>query len=129
MIDYTQTDFTQGGATYDIILDTVGNTTFARCDRVLSPAGYYLSTLLVGAGPKGWWYARTTGKHVVGGTAAPRREALECLKQIYAEGRLKPVIDRCYPLAQIPAAHRYVDTGHKQGNVVITVDQGDAGAA
>ena len=122
VIDYTQTDFTSTGETYDIIFDAVGTTTFAHCNRALKPNGYYLHTVLAGAAIKGRWYALTTGKHIIGGTAAPRRDALTFLAELSETGRLKPVIDRCYALDQIADAHRYVETGRKQGNVVITVE-------
>ena len=121
VIDYTQADFTNNGATYDIILDTVGKITFAQCQRALKPNGYYLNTVLVGAAMQTRWYAMSTDKHVIGGTAIPRTEALVVLKELSEAGRLKPVIDRCYPLEQMAEAHRYVEAGHKQGNVVIRV--------
>ncbi|MDQ5853263.1 MAG: zinc-binding dehydrogenase, partial [Chloroflexota bacterium] len=123
VIDYTQTDFTSTGETYDIIFDAVGTTTFAQCNRVLKPNGSYLHTVLAGAALQGPWYRLTTGKHVIGGTAAPRSEALAFLSELSETGRLKPVIDRSYALEEIADAHRYVETGRKQGNVVITVDQ------
>ena len=123
VIDYTQVDWTSMGETYDIIFDAVGTTTFAHCNRALKPNGSYLHTGMVGAAIKGLWYRLTAGKHVIGGTAAPRREALDVLRELSEAGRLKSVIDRSYPLDQIADAHRYVDTGRKQGNVVITVDQ------
>lgn len=121
VIDYTQADFTKTGETYDIILDTAGKTTFAQCQGALKPNGYYLNTVLVGAALQGRWYTMTTGKHVIGGTAVPRTEALVVLKELSEAGWLKPVIDRCYPLEQMVEAHRYVEAGHKQGNVVIRV--------
>jgi NADPH:quinone reductase-like Zn-dependent oxidoreductase len=123
VIDYTQVDWTSTGETYDIIFDAVGTTTFAHCNHALKPNGYYLHTVLAGAALQGRWYALTTGKHVVGGTAAPRSEALAFLAELGETGRLKPVIDRSYALEEIADAHRYVETGRKQGNVVITVDQ------
>ncbi len=121
VIDYTREDFAHTGETYDIILDAVGKTTFAQCQGALKPNGYYLHTVMPTAALRGWWSAMTTGKHIVGGTAIPRAEALVLLTALSEAGRLKPVIDRCYPLAQMAEAHRYVETGHKKGNVVIKV--------
>ncbi|NTU81150.1 MAG: NAD(P)-dependent alcohol dehydrogenase [Chloroflexales bacterium] len=121
VVDYTHEDFTKRGERYDIILDAVGKTTFSQCQGALKPNGYYLSTVMAGAALRGRWYALTSGKHVIGGTAVPRPEALLFLKELSEAGRLKPVIDRCYPLEQLAEAHRYVETGRKTGNVVITV--------
>lgn len=123
VIDYAEEDFTKSGATYDIIFDTVGKTTFSQCKSALKHHGYYLHTAMVLSEMKGLWYAMTTDKHVVGGTAIPHTEALVFLKNLIEAGRLKPVIDRCYPLEHMIEAHRYVDQGHKKGNVVITVKQ------
>jgi NADPH:quinone reductase-like Zn-dependent oxidoreductase len=119
VIDYTQTDFTNTGDTYDIILDAVGKTTFSQCQNALKRHGYYLHTVMVGAAIQARWYAMTTGKHIVGGTAIPRTEALVFLKELSEAGRLKPVIDRCYPLEHMVEAHHYVEAGHKKGSVVI----------
>jgi NADPH:quinone reductase-like Zn-dependent oxidoreductase len=121
VIDYTQEDFTKNGETYDVIFDAVGKTTFSQCKRSLKNKGYYLHTVMVLPEMKGLWYSMTTGKKVIGGTATTRTEALVFLKDLVEAGRLKPVIDRCYPLEQMVEAHRYVDQGHKKGNVVITV--------
>jgi NADPH:quinone reductase-like Zn-dependent oxidoreductase len=121
VIDYTQEDFTKNGERYDIIFDAAGKTTFSQCESSLKPKGYYLSTIIVLPEIKGLWYSMTTGKQVIGGTAATSTEALVFLKELMEMGRLKPVIDRCYALEQMAEAHRYVDQGHKKGNVVITV--------
>ena len=121
VIDYTQTDFTNNGEIYDIILDAVGKTTFSQCQGSLKRNGYYLNTVMGGAAMQARWYAMTTDKHIIGGTAVPRTEALAILKELSEAGRLKPVIDRCYPLEHMVEAHRYVEAGHKKGNVVITV--------
>ncbi|MCD9025228.1 NAD(P)-dependent alcohol dehydrogenase [Cohnella silvisoli] len=121
VIDYTKEDFTKNGETYDIIFDAAGKTKFSQCKNSLKNKGYYLHTVMVGPEIKGLWYALTTGKKVIGGTAVPRKEDLAFLKELTETGRLKPVIDRCYPLEQIVEAHRYVDQGHKKGNVVITL--------
>ncbi len=122
VLDYTQVDWTSTGETYDIIFDAVGTTTFSQCRRALKPNGYYLHTVLVAAAIQGLWYGLTTGRHIVGGTAVPRRESLGVLKELSETGRLTPVIDRSYPLERMVEAHRYVETGHKRGNVVITME-------
>ncbi len=123
IIDYTREDFTKNGETYDIIFDTVGKTTFSQIKHALKKNGYYLHTVMVLSEIQSLWTAMTTGKKIVGGTAIPRREGLSFLKELIEMGKHKPVIDRCYPLEQIVEAHRYVETGHKKGNVVITVEQ------
>ena len=121
VVDYTQEDFTKNGKTYDIIFDAAGKTTLSQCKSSLKNKGYYLHTVMVGAELQARWYTITTGKNVVGGTASPRLEALVFLKELIEAGRLKPVIDRCYPLEHMVEAQRYVDQGHKRGNVVIKV--------
>ncbi len=121
VMDYTQEDFTRNGETYDAIFDAVGKTTFAQCKDSLKPGGFYLQSVMVLAEVKSWWFARRTGRQVVGGTATEAAEDLLFLKDLIEAGKLKAVIDRCYPLEQIVEAHRYVDQGHKKGNVVITI--------
>jgi NADPH:quinone reductase-like Zn-dependent oxidoreductase len=121
VIDYTREDFTKRGERYDIILDAVGKTTFSQCQGALKPNGYYLHTVLAGAAMQRWWYGVTTGKHIIGGTAVPRAEALMFLKELSEAGRLKSVIDRCYPLEHMAEAHRHVERGRKKGNVVVRV--------
>lgn len=125
VIDYTKEDFTQNGQTYDIIFDTVGNTNLSQCRNAIKENGVYLHAVMVMAGIKSWWYKRTTGIKVVGGTfsdnAEYRLSLLRPLLELVEQGKIKPVIDRTYPLEEIVEAHRYVDTGRKKGNVVITV--------
>jgi NADPH:quinone reductase-like Zn-dependent oxidoreductase len=121
VIDYTQAGFAKNGETYDIIFDAVGKTTFSQCKSSLKSKGYYLHTAMAGSEIKGPLYSMTTDKKVIGGTAATRREELIFLKELTEMGRLKPVIDRCYPLEQFVEAHRYVDQGHKKGNVVLSL--------
>lgn len=123
VIDYTKEDFTHNGETYDVILDMVpGKSSFARDQSSLKPNGLYLA----GAGglesfAQMAWTALTGGKKVIAGMALDRVEALAFLKELLEAGKLKPVIDRCYPLEQTAEAHRYADTGHKRGSVVITI--------
>jgi NADPH:quinone reductase-like Zn-dependent oxidoreductase len=104
VIDYTREDFTQSGETYDVIFDAVGKTSAARCKKSLKPTGVYLNV------------------HKDSGNGE-KIEDLLFLKELLETGKIRPVIDRCYPLEQIVEAHRYVDTGHKKGNVVINVAQ------
>lgn len=122
VIDHTKEDFTKNGEIYDIIFDTVGKTTLSQCNSSLKNKGYYLHTVMAGSELMGLWYSMTTDKKVIGGTAVPRTEELVFLKELIETGRLKPVIDRCYPLEQMVEAHRYVDQGRKKGNVVITLE-------
>jgi NADPH:quinone reductase-like Zn-dependent oxidoreductase len=122
-IDYTKEDFTHNGQTYDVILDMVpGKSSFVRYKGSLKPKGLYLA----GAGSldafvQMAWTALTGGKKVIAGMAPDRAKDLVFLKELLEAGKLKPVIDRRYPLEQTAEAHRYADTGHKRGSVVITV--------
>jgi len=124
VIDYTKEDFTKNGMTYNIIFDTVGKSSLAGSVSALKDGGIYLQAV---AGPSQLiqmrWAAMRSGKTLIGGTAYPTTETLMTLKELVEAGKIKPVIDRCYPLEQMVEAHRYVDQGHKKGNVVITVVQ------
>jgi len=102
VIDYTQEDFTKRGESYDIIFDTVGKFPKAKYSKVLAPNGTFVTI------------ARLDSKE--------RMENLVFIKELIEAGEIKAVIDRCYPLELIVEAHRYVDTGHKRGNVVITLE-------
>ncbi len=101
VIDYTQEDFTKSGEAYDVIFDTVRKSSSSSSKRVLKKNGVYLSTR---------------------SSVSEKTEDLIFLKELIGAGKLKSVIDRRYPLEQIVEPHRYVETGHKKGNVVITVD-------
>ncbi len=122
VIDYTQGDFTQNGETYDFILDVIGKSSFSSCRNSLKQKGLYLA---VAGGLREFvqmaWTKVAGGKKVLAGPAPDRKEDLIFLKELIEAGKIKPVIDRRYPLEQIAEAHRYVDKGHKKGNVVITV--------
>jgi NADPH:quinone reductase-like Zn-dependent oxidoreductase len=123
VVDYTREDFTQNGETYDVILDMVpGRSAFARYRASLKPDGIYLA----GAGSldvfaQMAWTSLTGGRKAIAKMAPDRREDLVFLNELFEAGKIKPVIDRCYPLEQTAEAHRYVDTGRKRGSVVITI--------
>jgi len=103
VIDYKKEDFTQNGEQYDFIFDAVGKITKTQCRKSLTPNGTYASIM------KG------------GGKIKNRPENLRYIKELIEKGELRAVIDRCYPMEQIVEAHRYVEQGHKTGNVVITI--------
>jgi NADPH:quinone reductase-like Zn-dependent oxidoreductase len=122
VIDYTKDDFTKNGETYDVIVDTAGTAPFSRSKGSLKERGRLL--LVLGGLPdilRMPWASLTTSKKVIAGPAAVRAEDLRVLADLAAAGEFKPVIDRRYPFEQIADAHRYVDTGHKKGNVIITL--------
>ncbi|MAT99266.1 MAG: NAD(P)-dependent alcohol dehydrogenase [Anaerolineaceae bacterium] len=121
VIDYTQEDFSQSGETYDIIFDTVTKSSFSRCKDSLKPNGCYLPTTGLINSFLARWTSLTDGKQVISGMSIEKNEALAFLKGLIEAEQLKIIIDRRYPLAQIAEAHRYVDKGHKRGNVIITV--------
>lgn len=124
VIDYTREDFTLNGKTYDVVVDIAGTAPFSRSKGSLNERGRLL--LILGGLPDMLqipWVSMTSSKKVIAGPAAGRAEDLRFLAKLAEAGEFKPVIDRRYPLEQIAEAHRYVDTGHKRGNVVITVEQ------
>lgn len=122
VIDYTKDDYTKNGESYDLIIDVVGKRSVSRRLKLLKPDGYYflayagLSHILLGI-----WTSMTSNKKVKIESASQKKEDLIFLKELIEAGKIKPVIDRHYPLEQVPEAHRYVESGHKRGNVVITV--------
>ena len=126
VIDYEREDYTNNGETYNVIFDVVGLSPFPRCMESINENGFYLI-----ANPKRYHKAqgrrisKKTSKKVVTEFTYQKTEDLIFLKGLIEEGKVRSVIDRRYPLEQMAEAHRYVDTGQKKGNVVITVDHND----
>ena len=120
VIDYTRQDFTQLDERYDIIMDTVGTAPWNRSKGALREDGRLLQVL---GGVTDMlrmpWLSLTSRQRIVAGPAAERLDDMQHLAKLAAQGALKPVIDREYPVEQIVEAHRYVDSGRKRGNVVI----------
>jgi NADPH:quinone reductase-like Zn-dependent oxidoreductase len=123
VIDYTQEDFTKSGKTYDFILDVVSKNSFSGSIRSLKQNGRYLiANPGLSQMARGRWISKRSSKKVIFGASHPKTEDLIFLKELIEAGKMKSVIDRTYPLEQIPEAHRYVETGHKKVHVVITVE-------
>jgi len=129
VIDYTQEDFTKNGQRYDLIFDAVGNRSVSDFKRALSPNGmcavagfttlpHLFQVLVLGA-----WVSRT-GRKKIGlmETANPNKKDLLFIKELLEAGKVVPVIDRTYPLSEVPEAIRYLEEGHAQGKVIITVE-------
>lgn len=123
VIDYTREDFTANGETYDVIVDTAGTAPFFRSKGSLKEKGRLLQVL--GGLPdllRSPWVSMTGGKKIIAGPATERPEDVRFLAELAEAGEFKPVIDRRYPFEQIVEAHRYMDKGHKKGNLVITLE-------
>ncbi|MBC8067260.1 MAG: NAD(P)-dependent alcohol dehydrogenase [Deltaproteobacteria bacterium] len=125
VIDYLREDFCAGSEAYDVVFDTVGKSSFARCKPVLTAHGCYLPTTGLGNYALALWTRIRGGKRVHSGMSVDKREALAFVRSMIEADGLRVVIDRCYPLDAIASAHRYVDTGRKRGNVVVTVRTDD----
>jgi NADPH:quinone reductase-like Zn-dependent oxidoreductase len=122
VIDYTREDFTRSGQTYDVIFDAVSKSSFSRCRDSLKENGLYLVTVpKVTVLLQVLWTSKRGGKQVKMEGAPAKLENLVFLKELIEAGELGTVIDRRYPLEQTAEAFRYVEKGHKKGNVVITV--------
>ncbi len=127
VIDYTREDFTENGQTYDIIFDTIGKCSLSECKGSLTNAGIYLTTVPAPAIMLQALWPAKSGKKIKFAAAGlrPAREKIKdlvFLTELIEAGKIKAVIDRRYPLEQIAEAHRYVEKGHKKGNVVIIVE-------
>ena len=129
VIDYTKEDFAKNGKKYDLILATNGDRSISDYRRALSPKGIYVQTggsmtQMSQAMIQGPWISMT-GSQKMGnmGVAKPNKKDLVTIKELLEAGKVNPVIDRCYPFDQVADAIRYLEEGHAQGKVVITVAQ------
>jgi NADPH:quinone reductase-like Zn-dependent oxidoreductase len=128
VIDYTQEDFTKNGESYDVILDILRKSSFAACKNSLTPDGVYLlASFKTKHLLQMLWTSMFSRKKVICALAAEDRTDLEFARDLIEAGKLKTVIDRCYPLEQTAEAHRYIEAGDKRGNVVITIGDSSAG--
>lgn len=122
VIDYTREDYTRGGATYDLIFDVLGKSSFAACKAALKPQGRYLPVSfktkqlaqMLGTSLRG-------GQKVICALASEQPADLDAVRELAEAGKFKVIVDRCFPLEQAADAHRYAASGQKQGHVIITV--------
>ncbi len=123
VIDYTERDFMDGPGNFDIVFDVIGRAPFGRVVRLLRPGGRY-----VVANPhtsqfiRGLWASLTGDKKMIFSSGAVTDEHLRAVTELLEAGKLRPIVDRQYPLEQMAEAHRYAETEQKQGNIVIVVD-------
>ena len=128
VIDYTKEDFTKSGETYDIIFDLTGKTTFSQCKKLLKRNGKFLqAAITLTIFPSVLWTSMFGSKKALimaTGLRPPseRTKDLNFISKLLEEGKIKPVIDRKYQFDEIAEAHKYVDNGHKKGNVIITIE-------
>ena len=122
VIDYTKEDFTKNGKKYDVIFDVVYGSSFNACINALTDEGCYL---MANTNPtrmlRAVWKSWITKKKIIFALAGESVADMKYIADLIAAGKIKPLIDKRYPLAQTAAAHRYVEEGHKTGNVVIHV--------
>jgi NADPH:quinone reductase-like Zn-dependent oxidoreductase len=122
MIDYRTEDFTQSGETYDAIFDAVGKLSISGSMKALKDGGVFLDAVhMMRRSIQAKFAPKKSNKRILGDTATGLVEDLVYFKDLVEAGHLKPVIDRTYPLEEIVEATRYVETGRKKGNLVITV--------
>jgi len=123
VMDYTKEDFTRSDQTYNIIFDTVNKSSFSRCKNALKQGGVYLITMpTLDIFPQLLWTSIAGSKKVKFGGSNASPENLNFLRELIEARKIKSVIDRVYPLEQIVEAHRYVNKGHKKGNVAIKIE-------
>ncbi|PAE44326.1 NAD(P)-dependent alcohol dehydrogenase [Bacillus sp. 7884-1] len=123
VIDYTTEDFSSNSETYDVIFEAVNKSSFTNCMKLLKKDGTYINVTEPLPSARMLWTQLTTSKKLILSRNSPETaEALNFLKELVENGSVKVVIDRNYRFEEIVEAHRYVEQGHKKGNVVITVE-------
>lgn len=122
VIDYAREDFTKNGKTYDVIFDVIGKSPFGRSIKALKSGGTYLiANPKIAKAIRGLWVTLLTDKTVYVSPSTHAQEDLDFLKSLAETGAIRSLIDRRYPLEQTVEAHRYVEAGHKKGNLIITI--------
>lgn len=124
VIDYTREDFTQNGERYDLIFDIMGKSSFSRCKESLKPNGRILyASFKMKQLLEMLWTAGTGGRKVLCALSGEKPEDLILIKELIEAGKIKSIIDRCYPLEEAGEAHRYAESGQKRASIVITVQE------
>ena len=132
VVDYTRENFTRSPQRFDVVLDLVANHSFRAFTRVITPKGIYIGA--GGGGPEIRWGISILARMIAGLVMAPfvsqklvtifanlKAEDLEAIGQLIEAGKVTPVIDRCYPLSEVPNAIRHLEQGHARGKVIITI--------
>lgn len=123
VLDYTREDFTRNGETYDLIFDILGKSSFSSCKNALKQKGIYLlASFKIKQLFQMLWTSITPGKKVVCTLSSENPKDLVFIKELVEAGKIKSIIDRCYPLEQTAEAHRYIEKGYKTGSVIITIE-------
>lgn len=123
VIDYTIEDFTQNGRTYDVIFDVLGKSSFSQCKNSLSENGVYL--LASFKTPQLWQMLTTpmrSGKKVICALSSETRADLLHIKELVEAGKIKSIVDKCFPQEETAKAHRYLESGRRTGHVAITLE-------
>ena len=126
VVDYLREDFTRNGQTYDVIIDAVGKHAFWKCRRALRPGGIFVATDRLHNFVLRYWTRWFDSRKVVFKVEWPTRDDMLFIRRLIEEGEYRAVVDRTYPLEDVVEATRYVESWQKTGNVVLTVDGGQA---